>query len=195
MHCTKVQIVGICPFFCQTLILSLSLSPQENFTLFVSLLGGNLLLPCISYTTRNQFLIGYFLFVLLHVRLWTHCLALYIITFSACVLLYIVRIYNPSSFVVINCSISCKYGFIDIIVILVFLQEYKSITKMRLAHITGSHLNPSQFTVVVRAIPWSQEETYSDSVRKFFMRNYESSYLSHQMVYRSGKVQKLMVCM
>ncbi|KAL6215359.1 hypothetical protein ACLB2K_014790 [Fragaria x ananassa] len=103
-------------------------------------------------------------FTILNVRqgskwLWTHCLALYIITFSACVLLYI---------------------------------EYKSITKMRLAHITGSHLNPSQFTVVVRAIPWSQEETYSDSVRKFFMRNYESSYLSHQMVYRSGKVQKLM---
>lgn len=65
---------------------------------------------------------------------------------------------------------------------------------MRLAHVTGSPLNPSHFTVVVRAIPWSPEESYSDSVRNFFMKYHESSYLSHQMVYRSGKVQKLMVC-
>ncbi|PRQ27896.1 putative calcium-dependent channel, 7TM region phosphate [Rosa chinensis] len=91
--------------------------------------------------------------------LWTHCLALYVITFSACVLLYV---------------------------------EYKRITKMRLAHINGSPLNPSHFTVVVRAIPWSPEESYGDSVRKFFMKYHESSYLSHQMVYRSGRVQKLM---
>ncbi|CAL2233879.1 unnamed protein product [Prunus armeniaca] len=91
--------------------------------------------------------------------LWTHCLALYIITFSACVLLYF---------------------------------EYKTITKMRLAHITASSSNPSYFTVVVRAIPWSAEESYSDSVRKFFTKYHASSYLSHQMVYRSGKIQKLM---
>ncbi|BFG18201.1 hypothetical protein CerSpe_044750 [Prunus speciosa] len=91
--------------------------------------------------------------------LWTHCLALYIITFSACILLYF---------------------------------EYKTITKMRLAHITASSSNPSYFTVVVRAIPWSVEESYSDSVRKFFTKYHASSYLSHQMVYRSGKIQKLM---
>ncbi|ONI33332.1 hypothetical protein PRUPE_1G417700 [Prunus persica] len=91
--------------------------------------------------------------------LWTHCLALYIITFSACILLYF---------------------------------EYKTITKMRLAHITASSSNPSYFTVVVRAIPWSAEESYSDSVRKFFTKYHASSYLSHQMVYRSGKIQKLM---
>lgn len=30
-------------------------------------------------------------FILLHVRLWAHCLALYIITFAACTLLYFVR--------------------------------------------------------------------------------------------------------
>ncbi|BBG95123.1 hypothetical protein 1 [Prunus dulcis] len=70
--------------------------------------------------------------------------------------------------------------------------EYKTITKMRLAHITASSSNPSYFTVVVRAIPWSAEESYSDSVRKFFTKYHSSSYLSHQMVYRSGKIQKLM---
>ncbi|XP_034215310.1 CSC1-like protein RXW8 isoform X4 [Prunus dulcis] len=73
-----------------------------------------------------------------------------------------------------------------------FKVEYKTITKMRLAHITASSSNPSYFTVVVRAIPWSAEESYSDSVRKFFTKYHSSSYLSHQMVYRSGKIQKLM---
>ncbi|KAJ0085615.1 hypothetical protein Patl1_08768 [Pistacia atlantica] len=73
-----------------------------------------------------------------------------------------------------------------------FPQEYKSITKMRLAYITRSILNPSHFTVLVRAVPWSPEQSYSDSVREYFMNYYASSYLSHQMVYRSGTVQKLM---
>ncbi|KAM7279034.1 hypothetical protein ACFE04_006168 [Oxalis oulophora] len=87
-----------------------------------------------------------------------HCFALYVISFSACVLLYI---------------------------------EYKSITKMRLAHITGSAPNPSHFTVLVRSIPWSPAETYSETVKKFFTNYYASSYLSHQMVYRFSTVQKL----
>lgn len=91
--------------------------------------------------------------------LWAHCLALYVISCSACVLLYF---------------------------------EYRSITSMRLAHISESPLNPSHFAVLVRSIPWSSEESYSDAVNKFFTRYYASSYLSHQMVYRSGTVQKLM---
>ncbi|KAM7266221.1 hypothetical protein ACFE04_004118 [Oxalis oulophora] len=88
-----------------------------------------------------------------------HCLALYVISFSACMLLYF---------------------------------EYKSITKMRLAHITNSPANPSHFTVLVRSIPWSPKESYGDMVKKFFTNYYASSYLSHQMVYRSGTVHKLM---
>ncbi|KAI3465221.1 hypothetical protein Pfo_021884 [Paulownia fortunei] len=91
--------------------------------------------------------------------LWAHCLALYIISCCACILLYF---------------------------------EYKNITKMRLAHITASHSYPSHFTVIVRAIPWVQEESYNDTVTKFFTDFYASSYLSHQMVYQSGTVQKLM---
>ncbi|KAK2660072.1 hypothetical protein Ddye_006605 [Dipteronia dyeriana] len=70
--------------------------------------------------------------------------------------------------------------------------EYKSITKMRLEHITGSLRSPDYFTVLVRAIPLASEESYSDSVGKYFMNYYASSYLAHQMVYRSGTVQKLM---
>ncbi|GAB2250274.1 hypothetical protein Droror1_Dr00013633 [Drosera rotundifolia] len=91
--------------------------------------------------------------------LWAHTLALYVISCSACILLYV---------------------------------ENKSITKMRLAHIIGSSQNPSFFAVLVRGIPWSPEQSYSDTLQKFFMQYYPSTYLSHQMVYHSGKIQKLM---
>ncbi|MFQ6667017.1 hypothetical protein Gotur_033174 [Gossypium turneri] len=91
--------------------------------------------------------------------LWVHCLALYLISCSACVLLYF---------------------------------EYKNITKMRLAHITGSPPNPSHFTVLVRGVPWSPDNSYSNSVEQFFSTYYPESYLSHQMVYGSCTVDKLM---
>ncbi|KAK3029119.1 hypothetical protein RJ639_038824 [Escallonia herrerae] len=82
-------------------------------------------------------------------------------------------------------SLLCK----DVLVL--FNNEYKSIAKMRLAHVTRSHSNPSNFTVLVRAIPRSSGESYSDLVTKFFSDYYSSSYLSHQMVYRSRTVQRL----
>ncbi|KAL0439393.1 UNVERIFIED_CONTAM: CSC1-like protein RXW8 [Sesamum latifolium] len=91
--------------------------------------------------------------------LWAHCLALYIITCCACILLY---------------------------------YEYKNIMKIRLAHIAASVSHPSYFTVIVRGIPCVQDESYSDTVAKFFTDFYASSYLSHQMVCQSGAVQKLM---
>ncbi|CAH9115949.1 unnamed protein product [Cuscuta epithymum] len=62
---------------------------------------------------------------------------------------------------------------------------------MRLAYIKSSISNPSYFTVLVRGVPWSEEEAYSEMVAKFFTDYYASSYLSHQIVYRSGVVQKL----
>jgi hypothetical protein len=64
---------------------------------------------------------------------------------------------------------------------------------MRLEHIAQSPPKLSHFTVLVRAIPQISQESYSDSVKKFFTNYHASSYLSHQMVHRSGKVQKLMV--
>ncbi|CAN4095316.1 unnamed protein product [Withania somnifera] len=90
---------------------------------------------------------------------WVHCLALYIISCSACLLLYF---------------------------------EYKSISRKRLAYFTSSLTRPSYFTVLVRSIPKSKEESYSQTLEKFFMNYYASSYLSHQIVYRSGSVQKLL---
>ncbi|ESQ29570.1 hypothetical protein EUTSA_v10023298mg [Eutrema salsugineum] len=91
--------------------------------------------------------------------LWVHCLALYIITSAACLLLYF---------------------------------EYRTIAKMRLGHITGSATKPSQFTVLIRAIPWSPDQSYSDTLSKYFTNYYSSSYLSHQMVYHNGIIQRLL---
>ncbi|XP_072988247.1 CSC1-like protein RXW8 isoform X4 [Typha latifolia] len=91
--------------------------------------------------------------------LWVHCVALYIISFSACILLYF---------------------------------EYKNIARMRLVHVTRSPLSPSHFTVLVRGIPKSTEQPFHDAVQTFFTKYHASSYLSHQMVYKVGKVQKIM---
>ncbi|XP_042490027.1 CSC1-like protein RXW8 isoform X2 [Macadamia integrifolia] len=92
-------------------------------------------------------------------RLWAHCLALYIISCSACALLYF---------------------------------EYKKVSKMRSEYITRSSSSPSQFSVLIRSIPCSPEESYSDLVRNFFTKYHASNYLSHRMVYRSGTLQRLM---
>lgn len=91
--------------------------------------------------------------------LWAHCLALYIISCSACILLYF---------------------------------ENKSIIRRRLAYIKGSAQDLSQFAVLVRGIPWSAEESYSTTLKNYFTKYFPSSYLSHQMVYHSGKIEKLM---
>ncbi|CAN8241172.1 unnamed protein product [Cochlearia groenlandica] len=70
--------------------------------------------------------------------------------------------------------------------------EYRTIAKMRLGHITGSAAKPSQFTVLIRAIPWSPEQSYSDTLGKYFTNYYSSSYVSHQMVYHNGIIQRLL---
>ncbi|MED6198188.1 hypothetical protein PIB30_063692 [Stylosanthes scabra] len=90
--------------------------------------------------------------------LWVHCLALYIITISACTLLFF---------------------------------EYKSIANLRILHITGAPPSPSLFTILVRSVPWSPEESYCETVKKFFSTYHASTYLSHQIIYKCGTVQKM----
>ncbi|GMN35923.1 hypothetical protein TIFTF001_005617 [Ficus carica] len=149
--------------------LSLSVSPYSIRTFAIAaVIGCFVVIPVNYYGQKRQYqqipLESLEVFTILNVQegskwLWTHCLTLYILTCSACVLLYF---------------------------------EYRSIAKMRLAHITESPPNPSHFTVLVRAIPWSADETYSNSVKNFFMKYHESGYLFHQMVHRAGTIQKLM---
>lgn len=91
--------------------------------------------------------------------LWAHCLALYIISFSACILLHF---------------------------------ETKSIIRRRLMYVKRAAQNLSQFAVLVRGIPWSAEESYDTTLKNYFTKYYPSTYLSQQIVYRCGKIQKLM---
>ncbi|KAG9145416.1 hypothetical protein Leryth_025216 [Lithospermum erythrorhizon] len=49
--------------------------------------------------------------------------------------------------------------------------DYKKITNMRLVHITTSLSKPCYFTILVRGIPWSPEESYGDAVEKFFSKS------------------------
>jgi hypothetical protein len=73
------------------------------------------------------------------------------------------------------------------------LQEYKYLSRKRLAHITGSTPNPGHFAVLVRSIPKSGNELLVDTIRNFFVNYHGASYLSHQMIYRKGKLQKFVV--
>lgn len=65
--------------------------------------------------------------------------------------------------------------------------------RMRLDQVNRFPTRPSNFTVLVRGVPWSPVESYNESVGKFFSNYYQSSYISHQVVYRFGAVQQLMV--
>ncbi|CAN8294490.1 unnamed protein product [Cochlearia groenlandica] len=70
--------------------------------------------------------------------------------------------------------------------------EYKSIAKKRAAYIAGSASKPSHFTVLMRAVPQCPDESYSETVSRYFTNYYAPSYLSHLMVYRDGLIQRLL---
>ncbi|KAI3780383.1 hypothetical protein L2E82_10364 [Cichorium intybus] len=70
--------------------------------------------------------------------------------------------------------------------------EFKSVARLRLEQVIRFPTKPSHFTVLVRGIPWCPGEAYSETVSKHFGSYYESSYLSHQMVYRSESLYNAM---
>ena len=72
-------------------------------------------------------------------------------------------------------------------------QEYRHIARLRLLHLKRATPNPGQFTVLVRGIPKTKKESCSSAVDDFFTKYHGSSYLFHQVVYKVGKVQKIMV--
>lgn len=81
-------------------------------------------------------------------------------------------------------------------VCLLHAQEYKNITKKRLAYLMLALPQPDQFSVLVRAIPkpGNENESYSKEVEDFFQRFHPLHYLSHQMVFPASKLQSLLVC-
>lgn len=57
----------------------------------------------------------------------------------------------------------------------------------------ASSSKPSHFTVLMRAVPQSPDQSYSETVSQYFTNYYAPSYLSHLMVYRDGIIQRLLV--
>ncbi|XP_057867726.2 CSC1-like protein RXW8 isoform X2 [Cryptomeria japonica] len=70
--------------------------------------------------------------------------------------------------------------------------EYKHIAERRLAVFNNSLPRPNHFTILVRGIPISDKNSLSDTVERFFTQYYPLTYHSHQMIYRTGRVQALM---
>lgn len=75
------------------------------------------------------------------------------------------------------------------------MQEYKHIAYRRQEYLANALPQPDQFTVLVRAVPSSENEgvSYSDNVDYFFNRFHPIEYLSHNMVYHSSHVTNLLV--
>jgi len=73
------------------------------------------------------------------------------------------------------------------------VQEYKLISSKRIACFYSSEPQPHHFTILVRGIPASGGNSFSESVDLFFREYHPSSYLSHTVVRRTSRLQKLMV--
>lgn len=70
--------------------------------------------------------------------------------------------------------------------------EYKGIAARRLAILEASRPQSNHFTVLVRGIPLTDEHSLSETVQRFFTQYHPLTYHSHQMIYRTGRVQALM---
>ncbi|XP_042498056.1 CSC1-like protein HYP1 isoform X3 [Macadamia integrifolia] len=85
---------------------------------------------------------------------------------------------------------SAVYAFTGVVCYLLYY-EYKYISSKRISYFYSSKPQPRQFTLLVRGIPLSAGNSYSDSVESFFMEYHPSTYLSHMVVRRTNKLQKL----
>ncbi|PSS35126.1 CSC1-like protein [Actinidia chinensis var. chinensis] len=67
--------------------------------------------------------------------------------------------------------------------------EYNYISSKRIACFYASKPQPHQFTILARSIPVSSNSSIPESVERFFTENHSSTYLSHNVVHRSSKLQ------
>ncbi|GLJ13199.1 hypothetical protein SUGI_0207350 [Cryptomeria japonica] len=70
--------------------------------------------------------------------------------------------------------------------------EYKGIAEKRFAYFYSTPPQANHFTILVRGIPKVHQHTMSETVEEFFTQYHPSTYLSHQMVYHTRKLQALM---
>ncbi|KAJ3685552.1 hypothetical protein LUZ61_014716 [Rhynchospora tenuis] len=69
--------------------------------------------------------------------------------------------------------------------------EYKYLSAKRLAHFMASKPMPHHFTILVRGIPVRGGASISNTVERFFMDYYPSTYLSHVVVRQTSKLRHL----
>ncbi|XP_061369685.1 CSC1-like protein At1g69450 [Gastrolobium bilobum] len=86
------------------------------------------------------------------------------------------------------CAVYIVTGFICILL----FYEYKHISSRRISYFYSSRPQPHQFTILVHSIPISSGSSISDSVESFFEELYPSTYLSHMVVRRTSKIQRLL---
>uniref|UniRef100_A0A7N1A408 CSC1-like protein HYP1 n=1 Tax=Kalanchoe fedtschenkoi TaxID=63787 RepID=A0A7N1A408_KALFE len=70
--------------------------------------------------------------------------------------------------------------------------EYNYVSCKRIEYFYSSKPQPHHFTVLVRGIPAPSIGSYSDAVESFFTEYHPTTYLSHSLVRRSNKLQRLM---
>ncbi|XP_020272404.1 CSC1-like protein At3g21620 isoform X2 [Asparagus officinalis] len=73
----------------------------------------------------------------------------------------------------------------------VLLKEYEIVASMRLHFLATEKRRPDQFTVIVRNVPPDPDESISELVEHFFLVNHRDNYLTHQVVYDTNKLAKL----
>ncbi|KAL5647171.1 hypothetical protein ACJX0J_041526, partial [Zea mays] len=96
---------------------------------------------------------------------------------------------HGSKCLLIHCAV--LYIISGVTCLLLYI-EGKHIATLRSLYLKRSTLNPSQFALLVREIPKTAKESYSDAVGNFFTKYHSSSYLFHQIVYKVGHVHKIM---
>ncbi|KAI5060360.1 hypothetical protein GOP47_0024780 [Adiantum capillus-veneris] len=85
------------------------------------------------------------------------------------------------------------FGFLYAISFLAYILlylEYKHIARRRVDYLHSAQPEPGQFTILVRAIPKSSQQTYSQQVDDFFCNYYPDTYLLQRSVYADTKWQK-----
>ncbi|XP_043703954.1 CSC1-like protein HYP1 isoform X3 [Telopea speciosissima] len=85
---------------------------------------------------------------------------------------------------------SAVYAFSGVVCYLLYY-EYKYISSKRISYFYSSKPQPHQFTLLVRGIPLSAGNSFSESVKSFFTEYHSSAYLSHMVVRQTNKLQKL----
>ncbi|KAL2335480.1 hypothetical protein Fmac_016693 [Flemingia macrophylla] len=85
---------------------------------------------------------------------------------------------------------SAAYVFTGIVCYLLYY-EYWYLSSKRIAYFYSSKPQPHQFTLLVRGIPVPPGTTCDETVERFFLEYHPSTYLSHSVVRRSNKLQRL----